>query len=97
MHLINQCNAGKLDYQARREEKKGKLKLNAMESMMTFETAKGFVAGQAGRNYPAPVEAIKVMQKHSRHDPRQGDRGGSQGLRQDGQDRCLPQAWLACS
>ncbi|WP_416397894.1 fatty acid oxidation complex subunit alpha FadB [Allohahella sp. A8] len=56
---------GSLDYKKRREEKTGKLKLNAMESMMTFETAKGFVAAQAGRNYPAPVEAIKVMQKHA--------------------------------
>ncbi|XKH00975.1 fatty acid oxidation complex subunit alpha FadB [Marinobacter nauticus] len=63
--IINQCNGGKLDYQARREEKKGKIKLNAMESMMAFETAKGFVAGKAGKNYPAPVEAIKAMQKHA--------------------------------
>ena len=58
--LVKQCIAGKIDYQARREEKTGKLKLNAMESMMTFETAKGFVAGQAGPHYPAPVEAIKI-------------------------------------
>ena len=63
--LVNQAIDGKLDYKARREEKTSKLKLNPMESMMTFETAKGFVAGQAGPNYPAPVEAIKVMQKHS--------------------------------
>ncbi len=63
--LLKQAIDGKFDYLARREEKKGKLKLNAMESMMAFETAKGFVAGQAGKNYPAPVEAIKVMQKHA--------------------------------
>jgi 3-hydroxyacyl-CoA dehydrogenase/enoyl-CoA hydratase/3-hydroxybutyryl-CoA epimerase/enoyl-CoA isomerase len=63
--IINQCNDGKLDYQARREEKKGKIKLNAMESMMAFEISKAYVAGQAGKNYPAPVEAIKVMQKHA--------------------------------
>ncbi|MCK7543181.1 fatty acid oxidation complex subunit alpha FadB [Marinobacter bryozoorum] len=63
--IIDQCNEGKLDYQARREEKKGKIQLNNMESMMAFETSKGFVAGQAGKNYPAPVEAIKVMQKHA--------------------------------
>ncbi|MBB5320379.1 fatty acid oxidation complex subunit alpha FadB [Marinobacter oulmenensis] len=63
--LINECNAGKLDYKARREEKKGKIKLNAMESMMAFEISKAFVAGKAGKNYPAPVEAIKVMQKHA--------------------------------
>ncbi|WP_417544474.1 fatty acid oxidation complex subunit alpha FadB [Marinobacter sp.] len=63
--IINQCNEGKLDYEARREEKKGKIKLNAMESMMAFEISKAFVGGKAGKNYPAPVEAIKVMQKHA--------------------------------
>ncbi len=63
--LLKQCLDSKIDYKARREEKTSKLKLNAMESMMTFEIAKGFVAAQAGKNYPSPVEAIKVMQKHA--------------------------------
>src|SRR5690606_5402801 len=63
--LVKQCIAGKIDYKARRAEKTSKLKLNPMESMMTFETAKGFVAGQAGPHYPAPVEAIKTIQKHA--------------------------------
>ena len=63
--LVKQAIDGKVNHQTRREEKTSKLKLNAMESMMTFETAKGFVAGQAGPNYPAPVDAIKTMQKHS--------------------------------
>ncbi|MEQ6884858.1 fatty acid oxidation complex subunit alpha FadB [Salicola sp. Rm-C-2C1-2] len=63
--MLNEANAGKLDYQARREEKTGKLKLNSMESMMVFETSKGYVAGQSGPNYPSPVEAVKVMQKHA--------------------------------
>src|SRR5690554_8085201 len=36
-----------------------------MESMMAFEISKAFVGGKAGKNYPAPVEAIKVMQKHA--------------------------------
>jgi 3-hydroxyacyl-CoA dehydrogenase/enoyl-CoA hydratase/3-hydroxybutyryl-CoA epimerase/enoyl-CoA isomerase len=31
--------------------------------MMAFETSKAVVGGQAGRNYPAPVSAIKAMQK----------------------------------
>ncbi|MCP1366860.1 fatty acid oxidation complex subunit alpha FadB, partial [Halomonas sp. BBD48] len=57
------ANAGELDYRARREEKKTPLKLNAIEQMMAFETAKGYVAGKAGPHYPAPVEAIKVIQK----------------------------------
>ena len=56
---------GDLNWQARREAKKGKLALNAMESMMVFETAKGYVAGQTKGQYPAPIMAIKTMQKHA--------------------------------
>lgn len=63
--LINKCNAGDFDYKARRAEKTGKMHLNTMESMMVFETAKGFVKGKAGPHYPSPVEAIKAMQKHA--------------------------------
>ncbi|GAB2784960.1 fatty acid oxidation complex subunit alpha FadB [Halomonas shantousis] len=63
LDILKRANAGELDYQARREEKKAPLKLNAIEQMMAFETAKGFVAGKAGPHYPAPVEAIKVIQK----------------------------------
>jgi len=54
---------GKMDYQSRRDAKKGPLKLNQTEAMMVFETAKAFVAGQAGPNYPAPITAIECMQK----------------------------------
>ncbi|MFG1491346.1 3-hydroxyacyl-CoA dehydrogenase NAD-binding domain-containing protein, partial [Oceanospirillum sp. HFRX-1_2] len=61
--LIKEANAGKLNWQAKRQEKLEPLKLNMIESMMSFETAKGFVAGQAGPHYPAPIEAIKSMQK----------------------------------
>ncbi|MBA2779971.1 fatty acid oxidation complex subunit alpha FadB [Billgrantia kenyensis] len=63
LDILARANAGELDYQARRAEKTGPLKLNAIEQMMAFETAKGFVAGKAGPHYPAPVEAIKVIQK----------------------------------
>ncbi len=63
--LLQRVVDGELDYQARREEKKGKLKLNAIESMMVFETAKGFIAGKAGKHYPAPVESVKAIQKHA--------------------------------
>ena len=61
--LVKQCVDGKLDYRAKRQEKQAPLKLNAIEATMVFETAKAFVAGQAGPHYPAPVTAIKVMQK----------------------------------
>lgn len=63
LDILARANAGDLDYQARRAEKTGPLKLNAIEQMMAFETAKGFVAGKAGPHYPAPIEAIKAIQK----------------------------------
>ena len=63
LDILARANRGELDYQARRDEKTGPLKLNPIEQMMVFETAKGYVAGKAGPHYPAPVEAIKVIQK----------------------------------
>ncbi|WP_447555934.1 fatty acid oxidation complex subunit alpha FadB [Vreelandella sp. EE22] len=63
LDMLDRANTGELDYQSRRDEKKGPLQLNAIEQMMAFETAKGFVAGKAGPHYPAPIEAIKVIQK----------------------------------
>ena len=65
LDLLAQCINGKLDYKARRVEKQSPIKLTPMDSMMAFETAKGFVAGKAGPHYPAPVAAIKAMQKHA--------------------------------
>jgi len=63
LRMVQLAIDGKVDWQARRARKKGPLKLGPMESMMSFETAKGFIAGKAGKHYPAPVEAVKAMQK----------------------------------
>jgi 3-hydroxyacyl-CoA dehydrogenase/enoyl-CoA hydratase/3-hydroxybutyryl-CoA epimerase/enoyl-CoA isomerase len=63
LQTLQNCIDGKLDYQARREVKKAPLQLNGTESLMAFETAKAFIAGQAGPNYPAPVTAVKCIQK----------------------------------
>ncbi|UTA48992.1 fatty acid oxidation complex subunit alpha FadB [Simiduia sp. 21SJ11W-1] len=65
LDLLGRCISGELDYKAKRQEKLEKLKINDIESLMVFETAKGFVAGQAGKHYPAPVTAVKSMQKNS--------------------------------
>lgn len=54
---------GAFDWKARRAQKTGPLQLSQIEAMMVFETAKGFVAGKAGPHYPAPIEAIKGIQK----------------------------------
>ena len=61
--MLQDAVSGKLDWKARNAEKKGPLKLNAIEATMVFEGAKGFVGGKAGPNYPAPVAAIEAMQK----------------------------------
>ncbi|PWV70835.1 fatty acid oxidation complex subunit alpha FadB [Halomonas sp. A11-A] len=63
LDILARANAGELDYCTRREEKMQPLRLGPIEQMMAFETAKGYVAGKAGPHYPAPVEAIKVIQK----------------------------------
>ncbi|MGQ0619118.1 MAG: fatty acid oxidation complex subunit alpha FadB [Panacagrimonas sp.] len=63
LSLLGQAIDGRYDWKARRAQKTGPLKLNAMEAMMVFETAKGFIAGQAGKHYPAPLEAVKGIQK----------------------------------
>lgn len=61
--LLKRAISGEYDWQARRAQKTGPLKLNMVESMMVFETAKGFIAGKAGPNYPAPLTAVKGIQK----------------------------------
>ena len=65
LDILAEAQAGNLNWEARREEKKAPLKLNPVESMMVFETAKGYVASKAGPHYPAPVEAIKAIQRGS--------------------------------
>jgi 3-hydroxyacyl-CoA dehydrogenase/enoyl-CoA hydratase/3-hydroxybutyryl-CoA epimerase/enoyl-CoA isomerase len=61
--MLKDAADGKLDWRARREEKKGPLKLNAVEAGMVFGASKAFVAGKAGPHYPAPVAAIEAMEK----------------------------------
>ncbi|KAA0253118.1 fatty acid oxidation complex subunit alpha FadB [Acidobacteria bacterium ACD] len=63
LSMLRDAAAGKLDWKARRDEKKAPLKLNRIEAGMVFETSKAFVAGKAGPNYPSPVAAIEAMQK----------------------------------
>lgn len=63
--LVKKALAGELDFNARKEEKKGKLRLGNIDAMMVFETAKPFVASKAGPHYPAPLEAVKTIQRHA--------------------------------
>ena len=61
--LVKNCIAGKFDYQARRDEKQSPVKLNTIEQMMAFETAKGVIGAKAGPHYPAPMQVLKTIQK----------------------------------
>ena len=61
--MLKDAADGRLDWKARREEKKAPLKLNAIEAGMVFLGGKAFVAGKAGPHYPAPVAAIEAMEK----------------------------------
>ena len=54
---------GKLDYHGRRKAKSSPLPLNDTEAMMAFFTIKSMVAGQAGKNYPAPVKVVDVIEQ----------------------------------
>ena len=71
LKLLSQAAAGKFDWRARRAQKTGPLQLGMTEQMMCFMTAKGFIAGQAGKHYPAPLEVVKAMEKASSK-PREG-------------------------
>ena len=66
LDLLARASSGELDWQAKRKEKKEALKLNENESMMTFETARAFIARKAGPNYPAPLTIVGVMQAGAR-------------------------------
>lgn len=62
LQMINDAADGKLDWKAKRAEKQGPMKLNKLESTMAFETAKGMVGAKALPHYPAPMEAIRVIE-----------------------------------
>ena len=63
--MLRKSLAGDLDFRARKAEKKAPLLLPAIESMMAFETVIGFVKQKAGPHMPAPVAAMKAIQKHA--------------------------------
>jgi 3-hydroxyacyl-CoA dehydrogenase / enoyl-CoA hydratase / 3-hydroxybutyryl-CoA epimerase / enoyl-CoA isomerase len=61
--MLHDAADGKLDWKARRAEKKAGLLLDNVEAGMVFTTSKAFARGKAGPNYPAPLAAIEVIEK----------------------------------
>ena len=64
--LLEKAISGEMDWMSRVEQKKSPIKLDKIESAMSFDGSKAFVAGMAGPNYPAPVKAVETMQKGAR-------------------------------
>lgn len=63
--LVERAIAGSLDWKKQRARKTNPLTLNKTESIMVFENAKGYIASVAGKNYPAPLKAVHVIQEGS--------------------------------
>lgn len=63
LEVLQQAIDGKFDAAARKAEKKSPVKLNDMEKMMAFVTCSAMVASQADKNMPAPMTALKSMEK----------------------------------
>lgn len=62
-HLIQQVMDGKLNYHARRNELRAPMEFTPIEKMMVFESVRGVVGAKAGKHYPAPMAAIKTIEK----------------------------------
>ncbi len=61
MRMLHDAASEALDWKSRHALKSAPIPLSQIESAMTFEGTRAFVAGQAGPNYPAPVAAIDAM------------------------------------
>ncbi|MFK8042636.1 fatty acid oxidation complex subunit alpha FadB [Congregibacter sp.] len=62
LRTLESAIAGKLNIEARRSAKSSPLPLNDTEAMMAFFTIKSMVAQQAGKNYPAPIKVVEVIE-----------------------------------
>ncbi|UJF19316.1 fatty acid oxidation complex subunit alpha FadB [Vibrio sp. SS-MA-C1-2] len=63
LKILKQAIDGKLNWQAKREQKKSPLTLSPIEAAMSFNVAKGMVAKVAGKHYPAPIAAVTTIEQ----------------------------------
>ncbi|CDL81655.1 fatty acid oxidation complex subunit alpha FadB [Xenorhabdus szentirmaii] len=61
--ILEQAIRGDLDWKAARKPKLMPLNLNEIERTMSFTVAKGMVMKVAGPHYPAPITAVKTIEK----------------------------------
>ena len=63
LQMLGDAADGRLDYAGRRAAKAGPLPMNDTEAMMAFFTMKAMVGQQAGKNYPAPMKVVEVIEE----------------------------------
>ncbi|HKK22091.1 MAG TPA: enoyl-CoA hydratase-related protein, partial [Pseudohaliea sp.] len=63
LQMLGDAAEGRLDYAARRAAKENPLPMNDTEAMMAFFTMKAMVGQQAGKNYPAPMKVVEVIEE----------------------------------
>jgi 3-hydroxyacyl-CoA dehydrogenase/enoyl-CoA hydratase/3-hydroxybutyryl-CoA epimerase/enoyl-CoA isomerase len=66
IQMASDAADGKLDWKGRRTVKQSPLMLNKLESTMAFNVAKGVIGAKALPHYPAPMEAIRVVEEGAR-------------------------------
>ena len=66
IQMVTDAAEGKLDWKSRRTVKQSPLMLNKLESTMAFNVAKGVIGAKALPHYPAPMEAIRVVEEGAR-------------------------------
>lgn len=60
--LLEQAISGRINWQARRQQKKAALQLHPAELQMSLITAKALVRQKAGKHYPAPMAAVNGIE-----------------------------------
>lgn len=64
--LVKKCLLGEFDWQAKRQEKQVPVKLNQLEQVMAFNSAKGVIFAKANpKHYPAVATALETIEKHA--------------------------------
>ena len=64
--LVKKCLLGEFDWQAKRQEKQVPVKLNQLEQVMAFNSAKGVIFAKANpKHYPAVAIALETIEKHA--------------------------------
>ncbi len=98
IQMISDAADGALDWKNRRLAKQQPLLLNQLEHTMAFNVAKGVVGAKALPHYPAPMEAIRVIEESaylSRNEALKIEHDGFVNVCQTSQARAMVQIFLS--